>query len=164
MNITIVGFGNIGTQFAVHCAAKGHAVTIFSSKPEAINTKINIVDPNGYTILSSEMHCITKSARDAFSDADLVFVTVPAFAMKNSADIIIPHIKNGSMICLVPGTGGAEFAFKKALEKDVVIFGLQRVPSVARLVEYGKKSAHPVTVMNCFAHQFHLSMRKQQPG
>lgn len=36
MKITIVGAGNVGTQLAVHCAEKGHRVTIYSSKPNRI--------------------------------------------------------------------------------------------------------------------------------
>ena len=138
MNITIVGCGNVGTQFAVHCAAKGHSVSIFSSKPDTICKQLNIVNAEGDLVLSGEMACITDSAQMAFSDADLIFVTVPAFAMKCYADKIIPHLKKGSMICLVPGTGGSEFAFKDAVKNGNIIFGLQRVPSVARLVEYGK--------------------------
>ncbi len=138
MNVTIVGCGNVGTQFAVHCAAKGHNVSIFSSKPDTICKQLNIVNSEGDIILSGEMTRITDSAQMAFCDADLIFVTVPAFAMKNYADKIIPHLKKGAMICLVPGTGGSEFAFKNAINKDCIIFGLQRVPSVARLVEYGK--------------------------
>ena len=42
MNITIVGCGNIGTQFAVHCAAKGHAVTIYCSKPDVVSKNLEI--------------------------------------------------------------------------------------------------------------------------
>lgn len=138
MNITIVGAGNVGTQFAVHCAAKGHAVTIFSTKPHTLCKTMSIINPAGDVILSGEMTNITASEQLAFGDADLIFITVPAFAMNSCAEKMIPHLKSGAMICLVPGTGGAEFAFKKALEKNVVIFGLQRVPSVARLTEYGK--------------------------
>ena len=37
MNITIVGAGNIGTQFAAHCAENGHKVVVYGSKPEKIN-------------------------------------------------------------------------------------------------------------------------------
>ncbi len=138
MNITIVGCGNVGTQFAVHCASKGHTVSIFSSKPDTICKKLNIVDPNGKTILSGEVSHITACAIEAFGNADLIFVTVPAFAMKDCAKKIIPHLKKGAMICLVPGTGGSEFAFKEAVNNECVVFGIQRVPSVARLVEYGK--------------------------
>ena len=38
MKITIVGAGNIGTQFAVHCAQKGHEVTIYTSNCEKFKT------------------------------------------------------------------------------------------------------------------------------
>ena len=138
MNITIVGCGNVGTQFAVHCAAKGHAVTIFSSKPDTICKRLTIVNPEGDLFLTGDMACITDCAKDALCEADLVFVTVPAFAMNKYAEKIIPNLKKGTMICLVPGTGGAEFAFMDAVNRDCIVFGLQRVPSVARLVEYGK--------------------------
>lgn len=137
MNITIVGCGNIGTQFAVHCAAKKHNVTVFCSKPDKIQKTMCIVDKNANIKLSGEIAVATDSAEKAFIDADLIFVTVPAFAMKKYADVMLPYLKNDAIICLIPGTGGSEFAFKKALEKGNIIFGLQRVPSVARLVEYG---------------------------
>ena len=138
MNITIVGCGNIGTQFAVHCASKNHKVTVFCSKPEIVSKTLRIADPDGNIIKTGDIYLATNNEYDAFSDADLIFVTVPAFAMKDYAKKIIPHLKKGAMICLTPGTGGAEFAFKTAIQKGNIIFGLQRVPSVARLVEYGK--------------------------
>lgn len=138
MNITIVGCGNVGTQFAVHCAAKNHNVSVFCSKAESVSKTLNIVDSNGNTTLSGDIAIATSDAATAFRDADLIFVTVPAFAMKSYSKKIIPHLKKQAIICLTPGTGGAEFAFKSAVEKNCVIIGLQRVPSVARLVEYGK--------------------------
>ena len=42
-------------------------------------------------------------------------------------------------ILVLPGTGGAEFAFNKCIEAGASLFGLQRVPSVARLEKYGKR-------------------------
>lgn len=138
MNITVVGAGNIGTQLAVHSASMGHAVTIFTSKYAKISKELQIVDDNNKIVLSGTIANATDKAYEAFSDSDLVFVTVPSFLMRSFADIIIPNIKCGAKICLVPGTGGGEFAFKGALEKECTVFGLQRVPSVARLTEYGK--------------------------
>ena len=44
MRITIVGGGNIGTQFAVHCAEKGHDVIVYTSDPSIYDGRINIVD------------------------------------------------------------------------------------------------------------------------
>lgn len=138
MNITIVGAGNIGTQLAVHCAAKKHNVIIFTSKYKQICKELTIVDESGRAFLTGIIDGATDDPVLAFENADLVFVTVPTFCMQEYADKIIPHLKKGAKICLVPGCGGGEFAFKKALSKDCVIFGIQRVPSVARLTEYGK--------------------------
>lgn len=138
MNITVVGGGNIGTQFAVHCAKKQHQVMLFTSKPERFHSHLYIVDDKGMTIHEGDIVGATSDADKAFGDADIIFVTVPAFCMKDVADKVYPYMEAGTKIGLIPGTGGGECAFRKCLEKGVVLFGLQRVPSVARLVEYGK--------------------------
>lgn len=138
MNITIYGGGNIGTQFAVHCASKGHRVIVYSKMPEKFSNKLNIVNKAGEELLSAQIDKATSDKKEAFSDADLIFVIVPAFCMKDAAQNVIPFIKSGASVCIVPGTGGGECAFKPILEKNCTIMGLQRVPSVARLVEYGK--------------------------
>lgn len=139
MNITIVGAGNIGTQYAVNCAKKGYSVTIYSSKYECISNHLIEVDEDGYVRYEGDIAGATYDADKAFSSADVIFVTVPAFCMKDVADKVFPYIKEGVKIGLMPGTGGGECAFRKCMDKGAVIFGLQRVPGVARLVEYGKK-------------------------
>ena len=138
MRITIVGAGNVGTQLAVHCAEKGHKVTIFNSRPDRISKILNIVDENNMTIHTGRIEGATNDDKSAFSDAELIFVTVPAFLMKEYSEKIEPYSSCDMKICIVPGTGGGECAFKECFEKGATIFGMQRVPSVARLVEYGK--------------------------
>lgn len=138
MNITVVGAGNVGTQLAVHCAEKGNKVKIYGSKPEKISTEMMIVDENDQVIHRGPIEGATSDPKTAFESADLIFVTMPATMMKENAEKIEPFVKPGLKICLVPGTGGGECAFRKCLEKGAIVFGMQRVPSVARLVEYGK--------------------------
>lgn len=138
MKITIVGGGNIGTQFAVHCAKKGHYVTIYSSKPDKFSKNIKIVNENNKVIHESNDIHATSNDNEAFNEANLIFVTLPAFCIKELSQKIYPYIHQGQMICLVPGTGGGECFFREHIKRGVIIFGLQRVPSVARLVEYGK--------------------------
>lgn len=138
MNVTIYGGGNIGTQFAVHYAENGYTVTIFTSNPELFSGKLSVVNDNGKILHEGYVKDATNDPRKAFSNADVIFVCVPSFAMKKAADNIIPFIKEGVLIGIIPGNGGGEAPFKKAIEKGAVLFGLQRVPSVARLVEYGK--------------------------
>ena len=137
MNITIVGAGNIGTQFAVHCAEKGHRVTLFGSKPEKIQHELTIVDEADRVIHRGTIAGATSDAGEAFAQADLIFVAMPATLMQTNAARILPYARPGMKICLVPGTGGGECAFKACADRGATLFGLQRVPSVARLVEYG---------------------------
>ena len=138
MNITIAGAGNIGTQFAVHCAEKNHNVTVYTSKPEKISKDLMIVDENGREIHRGQISNVTGDEGEAFENADIIFVTMPAFCMDAISQKIYPYVHKGLMICLVPGTGGGEFAFKKCIDRGAGLFGMQRVPSVARLIEYGK--------------------------
>lgn len=138
MRITVVGMGNVGTQIAVHCAATGHNVVVYTSNPEIINHHLSIVDENCNITLEGCIEKATSSPDEAFKNAELIFVTMPAFLMEQNARIIQSYAKAGMKICLVPGTGGGECAFKECINKGAVIFGIQRVPSVARLIEKGR--------------------------
>lgn len=138
MNITIVGAGNVGTQIAVHAAEKGHRVIIYGSKPEKICNELVIVNEKDEVIHKGKIEKATSDVVEAFSDAELIFVIMPAMLMKTNAEKIEPFARPGMKICIAPGIGGGECAFKGCIEKGAVVFGVQRVPSVARLVEYGK--------------------------
>lgn len=138
MNITIVGAGNVGTQFAVHCAEKNHNVTLFSSKPNLIQKHLTIINEQNIPIHSGNIKTATNDPQKAFKNAELIIVTLPAFCMEDIAQKIYPYANENMIILIVPGTGGGECAFKKCIEKGAVICGLQRVPSVARLVKYGQ--------------------------
>lgn len=138
MKITIVGAGNIGTQFAAHCAEKGHSVIVYGSKPDKISNELFVINENDEVIHRGIIEHSTNEPSVAFTDAELIFVTYPAFCMKAIADIIKPFVSGNTKIAIIPGTGGGECAFRDCIEKGATVFGLQRVPSVARLVEYGK--------------------------
>lgn len=138
MNITIVGGGNIGTQFAVHCIEKGNDVVLSTSRPEKISEELTIVDETGVVAHSARLNKATSDSKEAFSNADLIYVTVPAYCMKDVAERILPYARKDLLIGLIPGIGGGECIFSKCIEKGATVFGLQRVPSVARLVEYGR--------------------------
>ena len=139
MKITVIGAGNIGTQFASSFASKGNEVTVLASKPEKINNILYTVDENDNITVEGKLTLVTDDVEKAVKDAEYVFVTYPAFMLKDIADKMYNYVSKGAKIGVIPGTGGAEFAFKKLIEdKGVVLFGLQRVPAVARLKEYGK--------------------------
>ncbi len=138
MNITVIGAGNIGTHFAVQFGSKGHDVTIYASKPERVSREISVVDSKGLVQITAKIKNVTADMAEAVKDADYIFVTHPAFMLRETAEKMLGNTKDGVKIGVVPGTGGAEFAFKPLIDRGAVLFGLQRVPAVARLSEYGK--------------------------
>ena len=138
MRITVIGGGNIGTQFAVHCAEKGHKVTMFTSKPNVFQEHLEIVDEKGMTIHEGDIRMSTNIPDYALTDADMIMITMPPTMMIPLAEVIYENTDSHTMIGFVPGNGGFEFAFKKCIERGNVLFGIDRVPAIARIVERGK--------------------------
>ena len=75
-----------------------------------IENEFGIITHRAKKYIATSLHEI------AFKNTDLIFVTVSAFCMKKAAEIMLPYtpcIK----ICLVPGTGGGEWAFNDCIKK-----------------------------------------------
>lgn len=140
MKITIVGGGNLGTLLAASFAMKGNDVTIHTSKPEKFSKELEIYDKEDVLLGKGCINKATSDWKEAIEEADLVWVTVPPQLFFETAKNIEPYAHEGQMIGIVPGAGAAEFAFRPLIEKGVKFFGLARVPSIARLKEYGKSS------------------------
>lgn len=138
MNITIVGGGNIGTLMAAEAASKGNNVTVYTSKPDKWHKSIDVYDSDDNLLITSNILKATNDMKIALKDADYILITVPAQIFPKIAKKIEPYIKEEQSLGIIPGFGGAEFAFSAEIEKGCTFFGLQRVHSIARLKEYGK--------------------------
>lgn len=140
MNVTIIGGGNIGTLIAAELAKKNHRITIYTSKPERWHHEITVY--NGSTedepLFTSRISNYTSDMEEALKDADMVWITHPSFEFSKLNDIMKPFVRKGMIIAVVPGSGGAEFSFNDLIKQGAVLFGLQRVHSIARLEEYGR--------------------------
>ncbi len=138
MNITIIGGGNVGTLMAAEFASKGHRVTIYTSGPEKWEKSISVYSAEEKLLFSSEIDKITNSFEEAVTGAECIWITLPAFMFAKTAGDLYPYVKKGQYIGIVPGSGGAEFAFGRLVDKGCILFGLQRVHSIARVREYGR--------------------------
>lgn len=138
MRITVIGGGNIGTLMAAEAAAKGHMVTVYTSRPDKWNNDIDVLDYSGKYMFTGCITTVTNSVEEAVSGADHIWVTVPANMFSEISATIEPYMSDGQCIGIIPGSGGAEFAFEKNIRKGSVLYGLQRVHSIARLEQYGK--------------------------
>ena len=137
MKITIVGGGNIGTQFAVHCAEKGHEVTVVTSSPEVFGKRLSIVDERGEVTHEAEIRGATRDPAAGYGGADFIMVTLPANMMRPCAEEIFRHAKKDAVIGVVPGNGGSECAFRQCIRRGNTFFLMERVPAIARLVKKG---------------------------
>lgn len=140
MKISIIGGGNLGTLLAAVFAQKGNEVTIFTSKPEKFNKELLVYDKNEIIQYKGIIKNATNKWDDAIIGAELIWVTVPPHMFVDTAKKMEPYVAKNQMIGIIPGAGAAEYAFKPLINKGVIFFGLARVPSIARLKEYGKSS------------------------
>ena len=138
MKIAVIGGGNIGTLLAAEFAAKGHEVSLYTSHPRIWNRELEVYDAEEKLLLTGTAADITDSLEEAVRGAEYIWITWPASLFERLAGQLYPHVEAGQAIGVVPGSGGAEFAFHSCLEKGCVLFGLQRVHSIARLKERGK--------------------------
>lgn len=136
--IAVIGGGNIGTQFACVCASKGYKVNVNSSRPELYDGELEVVD-EFEKVTVGKLNKVTADIGEAVDGCQIIIITHPAFHLKRVAEQLLPFIKEDMNICVLPGTGGAEFAFRECIKAGATLFGLQRVPTVARLEQYGKR-------------------------
>lgn len=138
MKVTVVGGGNIGTLMGAEMAYKGHEVTMYTSKPEKWNDEIEVLDDTSKVLLTGKLAHVTSDLEYAVKDAAIIWVVLPAELFLDFGKKLALYIKSGQMVGVVPGSGGAEFALHDVIEKGGILFGFQRVHSIARLEEYGK--------------------------
>lgn len=139
MNICIIGGGNMGTLISAEISlSKKHNVRLLASKAHLFSNEIIIDDWNDNTQKRAHIGLITADKQKALENAELILITVPANALAKLVEEIYPYVQKNAIIGMIPGSGGAEFVLSQFRQKGCIIFGLQRVHSIARIVEYGK--------------------------
>lgn len=138
MTITIIGGGNIGTLMAAQLSQKGFNVIVYTRDITKWSDNITVYNKDNNTQYSAKINKITDDLKEAVSETNLILSTVPAYAMANVIKQIEKYIKPRTILGFIPGYGGMELLCNNIIEKGCIIFGTQRVCSIARLKEYGK--------------------------
>jgi len=86
---------------------------------------------------------VSKFAKDACKEADLILMPLPAFAHEPTLLQIVPFLKEEAIIGAIPARSGFEYAALKILKDNkkekVKIFGMQTLPWACRINEYASK-------------------------
>ena len=113
MRICVVGGGNIGTALACYLkyADSKKEVSLLTNRPYAFARHIKCNDIERGKGYSVELDNVTDDASIAADRAELVFITVPSFAVERAFADIADYVSDGALIGVIPGSGGCEFFF-----------------------------------------------------
>lgn len=138
--IGIIGGGNLGSVLAVRFSQKNDVVLYTNLIDRVQEYQKDMVvfceDTNSY--ITGNIKSITSSLKELTENSEYIFITFPSFLFKQLAVDLVPLLNNKHHLVFVPGSGGAELAFRDAIKKGATITGLQRVHAVARIIEFGK--------------------------
>lgn len=137
MRFTIIGGGNIGTLMAAEFAHKGHLVTMYTSKPLIWGNTLSVYTKEECLLFEADLIDVTHDLEQAVKFADIIWVTTPPSVFPKLSNQLDALDLNGKMLGIIPGSGGAEFTFARVVSRGCILFGFQRVHSIARLKKYG---------------------------
>ena len=123
MKFVIMGAGGVGAYFGGLLAKKGHDVTLV-----ARGEHLKALQENGLTVKSvhGDFHIRLNAVEDPkeIGEADVVLITTKAIRVKETAEQILPVLKEDSMvITLQNGVGNAE-TIADVVGKEKVLGGL----------------------------------------
>jgi opine dehydrogenase len=111
MRIAVLGGGNGALAACADLAAQGHEVRHWRRDASALRTEINLKDAAGNRPIRIAKACADMGA--AVDGAELVFMPDPAFTQLDNAARLAPHLGDGQVVFLAPGTFGA-YAMREA--------------------------------------------------
>lgn len=118
MRITVLGGGNGSFAAAGDFALAGHDTRLWRrDKPSVAEhrvtgSKILVKDFSGKR--EATLSLVTNDIAEAVRDADLILCPAPAHAQPDIAKALAPHLKDGQVVFLPPGTFGAMLFGKAA--------------------------------------------------
>lgn len=138
-NICIIGGGNIGTLLIGDIGSRENvSLRLLTSRPDEWSNEIEVYNINDEFKYVGKVDIISDKPFDVIPNADIIILTVPSHVFPKIIINIEPFIKKGTLIGVMPGSGGAEFYCKRLIEKGCILFGFERVHGIARIKEYGK--------------------------
>jgi opine dehydrogenase len=105
MRIAVLGGGNGAFAAAADLSEKGHEVRHWRRDAAALRERIRLEDATGAREVRIARPC--ADVGEAVRGAELVFMPDPAFTQLDNAGRLAPHLAEGQVVFLAPGTFGA---------------------------------------------------------
>jgi len=123
LNFAVLGSGNGGRAFCGQIAQKGYPVVMYEPLEETPNylrlKEEAAIFLKGDITAGGKLRGVTMDIKEAIDDADVIFIVVPSFAHPHIFQTMVPHLKNGQHVIIVPGNYGS-FSLKEMISNSVV--------------------------------------------
>src|SRR5680860_1909647 len=138
--VSVLGGGNTAFSMAANLALAGHEVMIWEHPDFAhtlgpVRESLTIELKGAAQTGRARLAGVTTDAREALSWADVLVCSVPSYAHQPFAKALLPHLRAGHVLALLPGNlGSLAFArqFREAGIPGVVIAESDTAPFVCR--------------------------------
>ena len=132
--VSIIGGGNVAHALAA-MFAREDTVTVITRRPNLWNNQL-LFSLDGKLFKTSRLIYATSSM-SYVSESRIIVVALPQFAVESVLSELVRHVMSRSTIIFIPAPAKIS-QYARMFVKDVGVVGLQRVPFVARIAEYGK--------------------------
>lgn len=133
----ICGGGALGHVIAGFLSAKDKVhVNVLTNQPTLWHKQIDILTPENY-VLKGKIQKISSNPEIVVANADIVLLCLPGFLIREELLKIRDWLKSGVFVGSIFSSTGFFFEAKALLPRDVIFWGFQRVPFIARIKEYG---------------------------
>lgn len=138
--VCICGGGNLGHVVAGFVASRqGFEVSLLTRQPERWSEQLFIERPDGSVSITT-LNRISTDPHDVVADADIVLLCLPGYAILNTLLHIKDCLREHTAVGSVVSSTGFFFEAMRVLPDYTPLFGLQRVPFIARTKEYGRRA------------------------
>lgn len=136
--ICLVGGGSLTHVIAGWLSRQGMSVNILTRRPDAWAKSLTISTPKEE--FTAPLSTVSNNPADVIPEADVVLLTVPGTANAGELRTIKPYLRPDTLVGGVFCSSGFFFEAHKILSPKQPLWGLQRVPFIARQTEYGHRA------------------------
>jgi opine dehydrogenase len=137
--VAILGGGNGAFAMASDLALQGFEVRMWSKYFDEFKEikKTQTIRVSGPLVQGeAKISMITDNIKEAIQAADLICPPIPAFTQLSVAESLLPHLEDGQVIFLSPGTFGSYLMYKylreRGCKKDLAIGETGTLPYLTR--------------------------------
>lgn len=140
MRIVVSGGGPVAVTLATYLARnEGVEVSVLTRRPNDWSRQLRAVY-KWVTYIDGTLAAVSDDPAEIVPGADMVILTVPAFARTEVLTRIKPHLEPEAWVGSFPGVGGFDWVARSILGPTQPVFGLQRIPWLTLPIDYGKSA------------------------